>query len=469
MPRSPRHSSKAISTVVEDRNDPTLPVILEFQMPSTAITTAPVPRSARRIVWIITSMLGAILLALGLIPVDRVVTAQGRVVAKTATLVLQPLEASIVRSIDVHEGQTVRAGQVLARLDPTFAAADVGALVAQVSNLQAEVSRLEAEANNQPFTYTGVDPNLSLQAAIFGQRQAEYTYKLENYQQKINGLITEIAKANADAEGYRSRLEVAANVEKMRRDLERLQVGSRLNTLAAVDARTEMERNLRDAQETAASAQRDLAAMIAERDGYVQQWHADVSEKLADATSKLSDAHESLNKAQLRKQLVELRAEKDATVLTVAKVSVGSVLQSGQQFITLVPLDAPLEIEANVLGRDDGFIGVGDPVSIKFDTFPFIQYGLAYGTVRIISPDSFTGQEDQRNPSGNLPAPANSTEPFYRARVTIARVDLHGVPQDFHLIPGMPVTADIKVGKRTVLQYMLGRVLPVTSEGMREP
>ena len=157
-----------------------------------------------------------------------------------------------------------------------------------------------------------------------------------------------------------------------------------------MDNRVEMERNLRSAEETASSGQRDLAALIAERDGYVQSWHADVSEKLSDATGKLSDARESLNKAQLRKQLVELRADRDATVLTVAKVSVGSVLQSGQQFITLVPADAPLEVEANILGRDDGFVSVGDPVSIKFDTFPFIQYGLAYGTVRTISADSFT-------------------------------------------------------------------------------
>ena len=469
MPRSPRPSSKAISTVVEDRSDPTLPVILEFQMPSTTITTAPVPRSARGIVWIIASMFAAILLAMGLIEVDRVVTAQGRVVSRSPTMVLQPLEASIVRSIEVHEGQAVQAGQVLAQLDPTFAAADVGALAAQVSTLQAQVSRLQAEADGQPFTYTGLDPNLALQAAIFGQRQAEYTFKLENYTQKINGLVSAIAKANSDATGYRSRLEVATNVEKMRRDLERMQVGSKLNTLAAMDNRAEMERNLRAAIETAASAQRDLAALAAERDGYVQSWHADISEKLADATGKLSDARESLNKAQLRKQLVELRADRDSTVLTVAKVSVGSVLQSGQQFITLVPADAPLEVEANISGRDDGFINVGDPVSVKFDTFPFIQYGLAYGTVRTVSADSFTAQDEQRNPTGMVPVSANSSEPYYRARIAIDRVELHGTPPDFHLMPGMPVTADIKVGKRTVMQYLLGRALPIASEGMREP
>jgi hemolysin D len=469
MPLSHRASSQAISPFVPDRHDPALPVILEFQVPSMAVTTAPIPRVARGVVWIIVSMLSAILLALGLIKVDRVVPSQGRVVSQTPTVVLQPLEASIVRSIDVHEGQTVHAGQVLARLDPTFAAADEGALAAQVASLQAQVSRLQAEADGRPFSYTGIDPNLSLQAAIFAQRQSEYNYRLENYTQKINGLVSAIAKANADAAGYRSRLEVASTVEKMRQDLERLQVGSKLNTLAAMDNRAEMERNLRGAQDTASSTERELAALVAERDGYVQSWHGDVSEKLADATSKLSDARESLNKAQLRRQLVELRADRDGTVLTVAKVSVGSVLQSGQQFITLVPSDVPLEVEANISGRDDGFVHVGDQVAIKFDTFPFVRYGLAYGTVRTVSADSFTAQDDQRNPTGAVPVPGNSLEPYYRARVSIDRVDLHDTPAGFRLVPGMPVTADIRVGKHTVLAYLLGRVLPVASQAMREP
>ncbi len=469
MPRSPRPSSQALSTVVEDRHDPTLPVILEFQMPSTAITSTPVPFAARGIVWVIVSMFMAILLAMGLIHVDRVVTAQGRVVSRAPTMVLQPLEAAIVRSIDVIEGETVRAGQVLARLDPTFAMADVGALAAQVATLQAQVSRMQAEAEGRPFTYTGLDPSLSLQAAVFAQRQAEYTFKLENYTQKINGIVSAIAKANSDATGYRSRLAVATSVESMRRELEHLQVGSKLNTLAAMDNREEMDRNLRSAVETATSAQLDLAALIAERNGYVQSWHADISDKLADATGKLSDARESLNKAQLRRQLVELRADRDSTVLTVAKVSVGSVLQSGQQFITLVPADSPLEVEANISGRDNGFVHVGDPVAVKFDTFQFTQYGMAYGTVRALSADSFTAQDEQRNPTGAIPLPTNSSEPYYRARVAIDRVELHDTPVGFRLMPGMPVTADIKVGKRTILQYILGRALPVVSEGMREP
>jgi HlyD family secretion protein len=64
--------------------------------------------------------------------------------------------------------------------------------------------------------------------------------------------------------------------------------------------------------------------------------------------------------------------------------------------------------------------------------------------------------------------PAN-TEPFYRSRITLDRLMLHNLPAGFHMMPGMPVAADIKVGKRTVMAYLLGRILPVMSEGMREP
>jgi len=89
--------------------------------------------------------------------------------------------------------------------------------------------------------------------------------------------------------------------------------------------------------------------------------------------------------------------------------------------------------------------------------------------VRTISADSFTPQDDQRNPTGAVPLPGNTNEPYYRARITIDRSDFRGTPKEFRIVPGMPVTADIKVGKRTVLAYLLGRVLPVASEGMREP
>jgi hemolysin D len=477
----PRPSSKATdrsqstgrALALAERHDPTLPAILEFQSPSTAIIGYPIPRRAQHTAWLVTSMFLACIVAMGIIKVDQVVTGVAKVVSKDPTLVVQPMETAIVRTIEVHPGEAVHAGQVLARLDPTFTAADLGADAGQVANYQAQVERMQAEVQDKPFSYTGLDPNLSLQSAIYAQRKSQFDFTLEDYKQKADSLIQTIARANSDAAGYRDRLAVAQNVEGMRRELEKLQVGSRLNTLAAMDNRAEMARFLAYAQEQAAGAQKDLASVLAERDAFIQQWHADLADKLAEAVSQLVSARQSLEKDQLRRQLVELRAGRDATVLTVAKVSVGSVLQSGQEFITLVPSDAPLEVEADIAGSDNGYVQIGDPVALKFDTFPFSKYGMAYGTVRIISADSFTVQDDQRNPTGAVPmgaqSPTGASEPYYRARIAIDRIALHGVPPDFRLMPGMPVTADIKVGKLTVLEYLLERLMPVTSEGMREP
>lgn len=467
----PRPSSKAVSMEADNRMDPTLPVILEYQSPSTAIVNMPMPRLARGFTLTLTSMLVVMLILSGVIEVDRVVTAGGVVVSRSPTIVVQPLDTAIVRSIDVNPGDVVHAGQVLARLDPTFATADMGALVAQVSTLQAQVSRMQAEIENRPFAYTGLDPNMAFQASIYGQRQAEFNFKLENYRQKADSLTATIARATADIANYGDRLAYAKTLEQMRKDLEHLNVGSKINTLSAMDTRAQMQDSLDNARQQQVGAQRDFAALIAERNGFIQSWHNDIGDKLTDALGKLSDARELLNKAQLHRQLVELRAEQDGTVMTISKVSVGSVLNPGQQFITLVPTDAPLEVEANIAGADDGNVSVGDPVDIKFDTFQYSRYGLAHGVVRVVSPDSFDAQEEQRNPTGAAPVANGAQLPtlWYRSRITLDRIDLHDTPPNFHLTPGMPVTADIRVGKQTVIRYMLGKMIPLAKEGMREP
>jgi HlyD family secretion protein len=449
--------------------DAVLPALLEFQWPSTAIVNAPVPRSARGIAWIIASMLAALITVAVMLPMDRVVTATGVLVSKDPTIVVQPLETSIVRSIEVREGQLVRAGTVIARLDPTIASANADALKAQVSSLGAEVARLEAEEEGRLFAPQGNDPNMALQASMATYRRAEFDLKIDFFKQKIDELTAVVARSHADIEGYRDRLAAARTLEQIRQELEQKQLGSRVNLLAATDARAEMARTLSSAEKTLEANERDLASRISERDGYVQNWHATVSQNLAEAQRKLSDAREELNKATLRRQLVELTVDQDATVMSVAKVSVGSILQSGQQFITLVPANAAIEAEANIPGQGHGFVHVGASAVIKLITFPFAQYGAADGAVSVVSPSSFTAQDEQRNPTSPMAVSPSNTEPYYRARISIDKVRLHNVPADFRLIPGMPVTVDINVGQRTLFDYLMGRVLPIAKEGMREP
>jgi HlyD family secretion protein len=449
--------------------------LLEFQSPTAALIALPVPASARHVTMMVALMVISGLVLAGTVPIDRVVTTPGKLVSQASTLVVQPLETSIIRSIDVHEGQTVKAGDLLARLDPTFAAADAGSLVTQVKSLQAEVDRLQAESEGRSyFAHDSSDPAEALQAAIFGQRHAERAYKIENYRQKIDSLETQISGNLAAAHYYRQRLEVAQGVETMRNQLENLQVGSKLNSLSAKDNRIEMERNISTSQAQADTETKDLRALIAERDGEEQDWRSKISQDLTDQGRKLDDAKQQLKKASLRRDLVELRAPQDATVLSVARVSVGSVMQSGDQFITMVPVDAALEVETYITGRDSGFVHVGDNVIVKFDTFPFTQYGAANGTVRQVSADSFTqqnmisqiGDPGRQNPAhdGGI-----DTALYYKGTVSLDEVKLHNTPPGFKLVPGMPVTADIKVGKRTVLTYLLARAIPTITEGMREP
>src|ERR1700731_3518434 len=118
-----KSSSNALAGRQRGGADPTLPAILEFQWPSTAIVNAPIPRSARGMIWIIGSMVAALIAVMGGIPVDQVVTTRRIVVSQAPTILVQPLETAIVRSIDVREGQEVKAGELLARLDSTFASA----------------------------------------------------------------------------------------------------------------------------------------------------------------------------------------------------------------------------------------------------------------------------------------------------------------------------------------------------------
>jgi hemolysin D len=450
---------------------PMLPALLEFESPTAALIEAPVKPAARSILRTVVSAVIASTAVAALFPMDMVVTGSGRVVSLQPTTVVQPLETAIVRAINVREGQTVRAGEVLARLDPTFSAADVSALQAQVKSFQAEVDRLTAEASGTPYQPASADASTALQVAIYGQRQAQYRHQMESYNQKISGLQAQLIRSEHDVKAFSERVQIASVMESKRRELERLQVGSQMNRMIAEDQHIEMQRNLTDAQGAAERARRDLQQMIAERDGFEQQWKAKIGEDLTLRTRNLSDASESLRKATLRRELVDLRADQDAVVLTVSKVSVGSVMQSGEPLITLVPTDAPLEVETRIAAASAGYVHPGQKVAIKFDTFPYVQYGMAEGTVRFISPDSFSGgysgeKETQR---GSVVTQEDSSAVFFKARVAIDELKMHGVPGGFVLKPGMIVTADIKAGERTMLTYLFARVLPVGLEGMREP
>ena len=446
--------------------------LLEFQWPTAKLIARSVPFRGRITIWVIFAMVASVMTVAGVIPVDRVVTANGRVISRAGTLVVQPLETSIVRAILVQEGQVVHAGEILAKLDPTFTAADVGTYQAQAVSLQAEVDRLRAEVQDRPYVSDGTLAG-QFQSTIYGQRKAEYDFKLSNYREKIASLQSAVVRSLGDVKAYTARLDGALQVEGMRKELERLNAGSKLNTLQAIDSRLDIQSKLETPRNQVGSTTSDLKAMTLERDGFVEQHRSENSQLITDQERKLSDAREQLNKAALRHQLIDLRAGQDSVVQKIADVSVGSVLQSGDQFMTLVPSDAQLEIEANVAGRDAGFVHPGDPVSIKFDTFDYVLYGSAKGTVRTVSADSYNNSTVDRSKAVTRPSQQEDDSGlgpvYYKARVTLDEIKLHDLPLSFRMTPGMPVNADIRVGQRTILGYLLGRIIPGASQGIREP
>ncbi|MGH7057041.1 MAG: HlyD family type I secretion periplasmic adaptor subunit [Acetobacteraceae bacterium] len=451
--------------------------VLEFQSPSNIILEALPKRSARNTIWIVAWLVVTMLVVAGFVPMSMEVTAHGQVISRAPTIHLEPLSTAIVRSIDVHVGQIVHTGQLLATLDPTEAEADLKTLLAKQSALAAQVAEQRAEFEAKPYKPADLsNRDQMLQSAIYAERMSELKYTLSNYDQQVRSLSAKVQGAQAEAAYYRDQLALAREIEGMNRMLKKLNAGSRLTVLQSEQQRIQTASNVAQSVEAAESAEQTLKATQAQRQAFLQQWKAKLSSGLATNATELASVEQSIAKAKLVSKLVTLRAPQDAVVLHVQRgVSPGSVMQSGQQFIALSPLHAPLEIESYVKGSDQGFVQPGQRVTIKFATFPFVLFGSAKGTVRLVTSNSFTPQQMaeqltaiQTTPQ-TAPRDVPTTELYYGARIAIDSLHLRGVPPDFHVRPGMPVETDIRVGSQTLLQYLLERVAPVFYQGMREP
>src|SRR3954452_11246036 len=265
--------------------------LLEFQSPTAAVLAERVPLSGRMTIWAISSTILASLAVISVYSVDRVVTVSGKVVADIPNIVVQPLDTSIVRQVKVHEGQVVHAGDVLASLAPTFARADAGAIDTQVASLQAEVDRLTAESEGRAYTSDG-SPASQLQAMIYAQRHAEQISRIENYRRRIDSANARLAQTQSDIASYAEQLKDAQARETMRQQLEKLQIGSKLNTLDAGAQRAEINRYLQAAIASNQAAKGDLDALTAELDGYRQQTRIETSQLLTEQGRKLADAKE---------------------------------------------------------------------------------------------------------------------------------------------------------------------------------
>jgi membrane fusion protein, hemolysin D len=435
-----------------------------FQSETAEILDGPEPIQTHMTLLVLVGLFVSLLLVALCMRVDRVVSSSfGHIVTVDPTVVLGALDQSIIKTIDVREGQQVHKGQQLATLDPTFTTADVGALKAQVANYGAQIARCQAELAHKPFDMAPQsDPvansYIAAQRQYYLQRKAQYDAQLRGYDEQMAQQKATLAKYVNDQARYGDRAKISKEIENMRAQLAAAQVGSRLNLLSATDQKLEIERALEFDRNAAAESQHQLDATAANREAFIQQWFAQTSQELVKAQADRDAAAEQLKKATMHQELVQLQAPEDSMVLKIAKLSAASVLNQGEPLIYLAPLRSPLEAEVRISARDIGFIRPGDKTTVKLDAYNYIEHGTVTGTVRSISEGAFTTDEN------NTPV-----EPYYKVRITLDPVQLRNVPASFRLVPGSTLTGDIHVGTRSLFTYVLGGFVRGIDEAMREP
>jgi hemolysin D len=436
-----------------------------FQSETAAIIDGPRPLQAHMALYVLIGMVVSLLLIAVCLRVDRVISSKsGEIVTVDPTVVLGALDQSIIKTIDVAEGQRVEKGEVLATLDPTFTTADVGALKAQVASLDAQIARCRAELAQKPFDLVpGSDPvvnsYIAAQREYYLQRKAQFDAQLRSYNDQIAQYKATIAKYQTDEARYGDRAKISAEIEQMRATLAAAQVGSRLNLLAATDQKLEIERALEFDRNAVAESQHELDATTSTRDAFVQQWYGQVSQELVSTQTNRDASAEQLTKAAKHQDLVRLAAPEESVVLKIAKLSPASVLNAGEPLLYLAPLKSPLEAELHVAARDIGFIQVGDAVSIKLDAYNFIDHGMVEGKVHSISEGSFTTDDKSDQP----------TDPYYKVRVALSAITLRNVPPGFRLVPGITLKGDIHIGNRSLFTLLFSGIMRGFDDAMREP
>jgi len=395
--------------------------------------------------------------------VDKIVVAQGRLVTTKPNFVVQPLETSVIRSIDVAAGDIVRAGQVLARLDSTFTQSDVGQIQEKVATLDARIMRLEAELGRGAMEIrAGAGAAEMLETKLFLQRKASFDAHMRNLGEALARAEATLATTGEEIPVLVQRVETMREIEAMRAKLFDLKSGSRLNLLQSINQRLELESSLARMRGNQIELKHAAEKARAEKVSYEEEFRRQALEDLIKSRDERAAAAEQIKKALLRKDMVELTAPADAVVLDLANRSIGSVLREAEPLLTLVPLDEPIEAEVMVEARDIGQVRTRQNVRIKFDTFPFQRHGTAKGAVRTISRDAFQA-ETKGQPAA---APA---QPHYRARVDITEMSLRNLPEGFRQLPGMTVTAEIKVGEQRIISYLLYPIMRGLDESIREP
>ena len=427
--------------------------------------SAPHPQG-RRVLWAILALVVFLIVWALVGRLDIVAVADGKLVPASYLKIVQPSEAGIVKEILVREGEAVRAGQVLMRMDALITTADLDAITTEYARKRLALARIGAELTGKPF-----QPDVQAPAALTRETGAQYQANRDALAAALAEERSRMVKAQqelAAARQQKERLEaVLPHYREQDKAYEKLVKEGFAGSLMGSDKRRErIEKEqelatqghlIASAQASIDQSQKKLKQIEAD---YLRQLHAEGNE----AQAQIDKLAKEQEKQQHRRELLELKAPQNGVIKDLATHTSGTVVQPGTVLASLVPREEKLKAEIWVSNEDIGFVRAGQPVKLKFAAYPFQKYGMGHGTVEHVSADAQSEVEAR-----DKGLTAVGQRPLrYKALVTLAAnaLEIDGVK--YPLSVGMQATAEILLGDRTVAQYLLSPVQKAWHEAGRE-
>jgi hemolysin D len=424
------------------------------------IVTHDSAKAPRLVLRIVVALVGVLIVWASFARLDIVAVAEGKLVPQTYVKIVQPAESGIVKDILVREGDSVRAGKVLVRLDATFASADRRQIAQQLALKRLELRRTEAQLLGMHIqAIEGDDSSLLAQVRLDSEaRQRTHLDQLSTEEALLDRMKRELGAAQE----LLTKLErTLPSYQESAAAYAKLADEKLIGRLAAEEKRREAIEQVQDLsaqREQVASLRASLQAQERRISQLRSAYRAQLQTERVALTAEISRLSEEAKKQGFREGLLELRAPQDGIVQSLATTTLGAVVQPGTVLVTLVPRGERLVAEVLIKNRDIGFAVSGQKVRVKLAAYPFTKYGMLEGTVVNISADA--SQSNDSTQREHLTA--------FKAVINLPQQYLSASGLNLPIGAGMQVSAEIHEGSRTVLEYLLSPVRRVASEAATE-
>ena len=414
--------------------------------------------SRRHDTYLVAGLLGLLLALLAWAawaPIDKIVRAQGRIITASKSQVVQHLEGGIVSDILVHEGQKVQAGQTLMRLSDVNANSNLLQGKSRLQSLKAAQARLKAEAQGNASLQFEDDIGISIQMLeknAFEERQARIRSEQAALQQQINQRQAELKEAQARSQSLSNELNIAKQQASMVEGLVKKGAASQMELLEAQSRTERLNTQFRDVVNTIPrliSAQAEYTARISESQS---RFKADARTELNQVTAEINRILAGIKADSDRVSRTEVRAPSTGFVNRLMFNTIGGVVKPGEPVLEITPSEGPLAVEARVRPYDRASLRTGLSTRIMLGAYDYTVYGALLGEVVEVSSDTLPDENGQR---------------YYR--VVVQTKPAQGPLAEEVILPGMTASADVIVGQRSVLSYVLSPLLRFSTRAMREP